>query len=259
MLRKEQATIRVALKTIAEVGGARVAATEQAAKAAIAVSRDQAVRSLQAVQSTLTKAIQDADGRVAAVVERYRALAEEAGKLEAQVAFRRALASDDAEAWRSVRPAEWAAVLRHLGRWLGATEADPAAPGVDVLAPDIANRLRYGSLYLRVTSAVGCRRLASRRPAAPWCGLRTCAGAVIASTSGSGFLPRPPHVRGRGSPCRCAGVHHANPPGASLTANRKIRPKARTVSHRFGGSGCAGARRRLMPLVNIRPTPPSRV
>jgi hypothetical protein len=146
-LRKEQAAIHAALKAVTEEGDARVAAAAQTARAAIAVSRDQAVRSIQAVESTLTRAIEDADGRIAAALDRYRALTEEAGRLEAQVAFARALNSEDLEAWRSVRPVEWAALLAQLERWMEAVGADPAAPPVGSLSTEAANRIRYPSLY----------------------------------------------------------------------------------------------------------------
>lgn len=146
-LRAEQDKVRAALTAVAQEGSASVGTAEEQATVAIAAARDQAIRSVRAVEAALTTAVADADGRVASVVERYRTLAEDAGRLDAQVAFARALASDDTEDWRPVRPREWAMLLRHLNRWLATTGSDPAAPRVEVLAADIANRLRYGSLY----------------------------------------------------------------------------------------------------------------
>jgi len=149
-LKAERDRISAALQAIAEEGATRVADAE-----------GRAVASIEGVRDTTLAALR-------ATMERYAELTKEAAALEPAVRFAQALANPHERLWLDVTPDQWAALLRHFGRYL-ASRGDPEAPPPEHVSKLLKDRVNYPAVYgwPRLGELVDWLILGLHRPAPP--------------------------------------------------------------------------------------------
>ncbi|MDA8337003.1 MAG: hypothetical protein M0Z41_18805 [Peptococcaceae bacterium] len=146
-LQAEKQRIQTALEAVAKDGQGRVQAAEKIATSAVNSVKDQTVAAIKATREEFEETMGQADQYMATTIRRFKQLTEEAAELEQDIAFARALRSNDPMPWLKVTSDSWDAVFARFLTWAKIHHVNGDVPIPDEVKKGGKGSIEYPSLH----------------------------------------------------------------------------------------------------------------
>jgi hypothetical protein len=163
---------------------------EKTAAGAVNSVKDQAVTAIRNTWTQFEEAISKANVDMGGTIQKFERLTKEAAELERDVAFAKALRSNNPALWLDVAPESWDAIFERFLEWVKIRRINTEVPIPDEVKKACKGSVEYTSLYgqfrLPLPAIVewlraGLKELPAASPALPW-------SSVLARLSGRSSL-----------------------------------------------------------------------
>jgi hypothetical protein len=146
-LQAEKQRIQAALQAVAKDGQGRVQASEKTATNALNSVKEQAVAAIKATQDKFENAISRADEYMAETIAKFHRLSKEAVELEKDIAFAKALRSNDPFLWLDVTAENWDGIFSRFLEWARVFKITGEVPIPDEVKKAGKGSIEYPALH----------------------------------------------------------------------------------------------------------------